>query len=180
MSFYADGSCKNPVKLEQDEPLVMEFDVDGSKKYEHCRREAGKNNATATYYEFFCDGDRIGGKILCQDETCGKCEVDSSMHDADGKSIFPYGEMLLDRCLPLPSDNATWLKFEGACPRQVGGGVGTGGIIAMSVCIPCALCFVCAGIFAWRKRRASQSRWYTSGPTTSSSSSYSAPMFAGV
>jgi hypothetical protein len=182
MSFYADAACDRPIQLEQGEPLVLEFDVDSSKRYERCRREDGGGNGTAAmYYEFFCDGDRIGGKILCEDDTCGKCQIDSTMHDATGKSVFPYGEMLLDRCLVMPDDNGTWLKFQGACPPRVrDGGGGAGGIIAMAVCIPLAVCCIGAAVFVWRKRRANQSRWYTSGPTTSSSSSYSAPMFAGV
>ena len=176
MSFFADADCAHPIRLELGDPLVLEFDVDSSEKYEHCRREG--NHTGATYYEFWCDGDRISGKILCEDDTCSKCKVDSSMHDAQGHTILPYGEMLLDTCLPLPSDNATWLRFHGECPPK---GSGNSAVIIISiVCSLVAIACLILGIFLWRKRRESQSRWYTSGPSTSATSSYSPPLIAGV
>ena len=151
--------------------------MDSSRKYEQCR--SLYNSTSPMYYEFFCDGDRISGKTLCEDETCAKCEIDSTMRDASGNSMFPYGEMLLDTCLRLPSDNSTWVRFDGKCPGHKG--IGPIGITFIVLGSLLALVCICAGAFLWKKRRESQSRWYTSGSSTgSSSSSYRAPAFAGV
>ena len=46
---------------------------------------------------------------LCEDETCAKCEIDSTMRDASGNSMFPYE--VLQTCLRLPSDYSTWVRL---------------------------------------------------------------------
>lgn len=176
MSVYSDAACAKPIQLDGEEPLVYEFEVDSAKKYEHCRREDG-NSSNSKWYEFWCheNGEQISGKILCASENCEKCEVDTNMKNEDGSSMFPYGEMHLGKCTNLPEDNSTFVKFTGQCPKP---GHSPVLVIVLSVSLS-LLALACLGlcVFLWKRRQASQSRWYTSD-SSSSSSSYRPPMFS--